>query len=225
MAFALTKAVFHGEYRGEAVQEKARQYAILTITAANTDTDLDLGDNAGTFWTAVGGSTPGTEALKAMKDITTKSEEFLNLNSEALIVKQKANFTEGNVQILSSGASAGGAATEALTVTGLGATDTILAVTQRVDGANNLPLLGWSTQIANGITGVWSADPGAGAIVDVAFQSASAEALQAKQYSVALQNSRPNITFVSTDAPTAYQIVLEWQLKDGHQPIELEVAA
>lgn len=67
----------------------------------------------------------------------------------------------------SSAATAGGAATEAVVVTGLGATDAILAVTQKTKGANSLPLLSWSTQGANTLTLIYSADPGAGAIVDV----------------------------------------------------------
>lgn len=78
------------------------------------------------------------------------------------------NKLNGNASVVvECGASAGGAATEALTCTGLTATDTVLAVTQRVKGANSLPLLGYSTLGTNTITGVWSADPGANAVVRV----------------------------------------------------------
>jgi hypothetical protein len=72
-----------------------------------------------------------------------------------------------NIQVYTSSAGAGGAATEALTVTGLAANDTILAVTQSTKGANSLPLLGWSTQAANALTGIWSANPGAGSVIQV----------------------------------------------------------
>lgn len=72
-----------------------------------------------------------------------------------------------NIKTYTSSAGAGGAATEAMTLTGLGASDTILAVSQSVDGANSLPLLGYNTQAANSLTCVWSADPGAGAVVVV----------------------------------------------------------
>lgn len=72
-----------------------------------------------------------------------------------------------NIQVYTSSAGAGGAATEAMTLTGLAAADTILAVHQKTKGANNLPLLGWSTQAANALTGIWSADPGAGAVIVV----------------------------------------------------------
>lgn len=74
--------------------------------------------------------------------------------------------------LYTSAASAGGGATEALTVTGLAADDTILAVHQSTPGANDLPLLGWSTQAANALTGIWSADPGAGAIIKVYVKKA-----------------------------------------------------
>lgn len=79
-----------------------------------------------------------------------------------------------NIQKYSAVASAGGAATEALTVVGLGASDVVLAVTQKTPGANDLPLLGWSTQVTDGLTGIWSADPGAGAVVEVLVLKADA---------------------------------------------------
>lgn len=72
-----------------------------------------------------------------------------------------------NIQVYTSTAGAGGAATEAMVLTGLGASDVILAVTQQTKGANNLPLLGYSTQAANALTAVWSANPGAGAVITV----------------------------------------------------------
>lgn len=78
-----------------------------------------------------------------------------------------------NIQVYTSSAGAGGAATEAMTVTGLAAADTILAVHQKTKGANNLPLLGWSTQAANALTGVWSGDPGAGSVIVVTVLKAA----------------------------------------------------
>ena len=79
-----------------------------------------------------------------------------------------------NVFKLSSAAAAGGAASEALTVTGLLANDEILAVSQRVAGASNTAVTGFNTQIADGLTVEWTADPGAGAIVDVEFRRVTA---------------------------------------------------
>jgi hypothetical protein len=81
---------------------------------------------------------------------------------------RKANLGDlVNLQVYTSTAGAGGAATEAMVLTGLAAADTILAVTQSTKGANNLPLLSWSTQAANSLTGIWSANPGAGSIIQV----------------------------------------------------------
>lgn len=74
------------------------------------------------------------------------------------------------IMVLTSSAGAGGAATEAMTVAGLLATDVILGVSQSVKGANSLPLLGFNTQTAGHLTGVWSADPGAGAVIKVSVK-------------------------------------------------------
>lgn len=66
-----------------------------------------------------------------------------------------------------SSAGAGGAATEVMVLTGIAATDTILSVSQSVKGANSLPLLGFNTLATNALTAVWSADPGANAVIIV----------------------------------------------------------
>lgn len=70
---------------------------------------------------------------------------------------------------LESTAGAGGSATPTAVVTGLLTTDVILAVSQEVQGANHLPLLGFNTQAAGALGLVYSADPGAGNIVRVAI--------------------------------------------------------
>lgn len=70
--------------------------------------------------------------------------------------------------VFDSSPSVGGAATEVMTLAGLLATDKIVAVTQSVKGAANLPLLGYNTQANGVLTAVWSATPGAGAVIKVA---------------------------------------------------------
>lgn len=70
--------------------------------------------------------------------------------------------------VLTSSAGGGGSANQVFTLTGLLTTDTIVSVVQKTKGANNLPLLGYSTQATNALTGVYSADPGAGAVIVVA---------------------------------------------------------
>ncbi len=59
---------------------------------------------------------------------------------------------------------------EVMTVTGLLATDTILSVSQSVPGGNSLPLLGFNTLANDALTAVFSADPGAGAVIVVAVK-------------------------------------------------------
>lgn len=77
---------------------------------------------------------------------------------------------ESQILVFTSTAGAGGAATAAMTVTGLKTTDVILSVVQKTKGANNLPLLGWTTVAANSVTAVWSADPGAGSVIVVSVK-------------------------------------------------------
>jgi hypothetical protein len=79
---------------------------------------------------------------------------------------------ELDIRTYTSSAGAGGAATEAMVLTGLAAGDTIMSVSQKTPGANNLPLLGWTTQAANALTCVWSGNPGAGAVVVVTVKKA-----------------------------------------------------
>lgn len=81
-----------------------------------------------------------------------------------------AKLDASKIVVLTSAAGAGGAASAAMTVTGLQATDVIMSVTQKTKGANNLPLLGWTTQAANSLTVQWSADPGAGSVIVVAVK-------------------------------------------------------
>jgi len=72
-----------------------------------------------------------------------------------------------SVHVFTSAAGAGGAATEAMVLTGLLATDTILAVSQSAHGANGLALLGFNTLANNALTAVWASDPGAGSVIVV----------------------------------------------------------
>lgn len=66
--------------------------------------------------------------------------------------------------------SAGGGATESLTVTGLKASDKILAVQVKTKGANAVGVAGWSNQGADALDVDFTADPGVGAVVQVLAQ-------------------------------------------------------
>jgi hypothetical protein len=80
------------------------------------------------------------------------------------------NFKTSSVIYYDSAASAGGSATETLTITGLAAADTILSVSQKTPGANSTAIIGWANQAANSLDLTWTGDPGAGAIVRVAVR-------------------------------------------------------
>lgn len=72
-----------------------------------------------------------------------------------------------NIQKYASDASAGGSASEAMVVSGLSATDTVLAITQKTKGGNSTAIVQYATLIDNGVTITWTANPGANAIVEV----------------------------------------------------------
>lgn len=93
MAFAVTVVEAYGIEVEEALNKRYIQYLNLTITAANTDTDWDLGDNVtgslGTFWTAADGTATGLTALGAIQDIETRARASVGYSLSA------PNFYQG----------------------------------------------------------------------------------------------------------------------------------
>ena len=72
------------------------------------------------------------------------------------------------VLAFNSNSSPTGSATETLVVTGLLATDTILAITQVTPGVNStVQIVGYSGQANNALTVQWAADAGGGAVIRV----------------------------------------------------------
>lgn len=233
MALALLKAQAYGFYRDEPMNFKAWQALALTITGANTDATYDIGNYSGTFWTAVGATQPGLSAIAILKDIQTRGESFLWARGTSLAGKAQVDASRSAVLAINSAASSGGAATETYTVTGLLTTDGILSVGQYVDGAGAaVGILSWggaTGQAAadNALAVVYNADPGANAKVRVAVLR-TVTTPDAGTYQLAMNGTNtliPDITFVSGDAPTALTLVLEWSLKDGHQPVKYTRAA
>lgn len=223
MTFALASFVANGQEVDEAVTKRFRQTALFTITAANTDVALDFGNYTGTFWTAVGATEPGTTALKAIKDINTRAKAFNKAGGSGIAGYAQADASVTSTLGYSSAASISGSATQALTVTGLKSTDTVLSVSQKTPGADSLALIGWSTLIDDGISGIWAANPKAGAILQVVVQR-TVTAVAAGTYQMSLNATNVNIPdflFASGDAPTAYTIVLTWELKANEQPVQV----
>ncbi len=230
MTFALTKARAFGIEVEEPRNKRYLQYLVLNITAANTDVDLDLGDHVagalGTFWTAVDGSEPGDTALKAIRDIALRAEAFLSVQGTGLSTRTQEDASRTTVVAIDSAAAAGGSATEVYTVTGLLTTDSILSVTQFVDGAGaavGILSYGSATGQAaanNALSVVYNADPGAGAKIRVVVTRAST-APEAGTYILSLGTMAPNILFITGDAPTALTLVLCWYLKDAEEPVSV----
>jgi hypothetical protein len=223
MAQAVTSFEAFGIEIDEPLTKRFRQVVKLNTTGLNTDTVYDIGTNAGTFWTAAGGSVPGAAALAALKNIQTIVSTFLSVQGPQL---QARGQTQTSTLALA-GAVGSGSATPAVVVTGLLSAangDTILSVVQNVKGANSLPLLGFNTQAADALVAVYSADPGAGATLIVTVRRGSAATVAplpvAGQYTEAVVNQRPNLVFASGDAPTAMTLWMEWDLQDGQIPIK-----
>lgn len=224
MTLAVTAVQCKGIEVEEAVNKRYRQKMILSITGANTDVTYDLGTYAGTFWTATSGSTPGAAALKAIKDIQTRAKSFRGIGGTKIAGKVQVDSSYVTYAAYDTTASLGGAATEAVTCTGLLSTDTILAVSQKVKGANSTALNGFNTLINDGITLSWTGNPGANAVATVLVSRTVTAVPSAGTYFLSMDGTNtqlPNITFFSTDAPTTLDLILEWDLKDGEEPVEL----
>jgi hypothetical protein len=235
MTRVVTQYQAFGVYRDEAVTNKALQFLRLKGTAANTDTAFDLGTYAGSFWGDADATATGLEALGAIKDIQTRAQQFLSIgglgvNGKALQDASRA----GAVTAILSAASAGGAATETYVVTGLLTTDTILGVSQAVDGAGaGVGIIGYGNASGNAAANdalavVYNADPGAGAKVKVEILRTTQTTPDAGGYQLAINATNtklPDLTFATTDAPTAFELVLCWLLNDGEQPVFASGAA
>lgn len=101
-------------------------------------------------------------------------DQVFKLNRMNSLAKEVSLGDLVNIQVYSSSATVGGSATETITVTGLAAADTIIGVSMKTKGANAVSVAGNTTQAANALTVVFTADPGAAAIVRVTVLKAAA---------------------------------------------------
>jgi hypothetical protein len=109
----------------------------------------------------------GTFQINALANPTSAQDAATKSYVDTAIAGVGVSF---NILAFTSNPTVGGAAVEAVTVTGLLSTDTILSVSQKTKGGANLPILGWSSQVTNGISIIYSADMGPGAVVLVAVK-------------------------------------------------------
>lgn len=143
MAFALTGYEALPVQTGGAQPRRAFQQVILHATGTTADVDLDIGADAGTFWTAaIANTTYGTMASNALISLQNVIAQAGGLRSvycpQIDAAGERTGGSAGVVSFLSD-ASVGGAAAEVYAVPGLLATDTILGVTQEVDGTLGRP--------------------------------------------------------------------------------------
>lgn len=95
MSFALTKFAAYGTNIQSVSSKRGIQVAELTITAANTDIDLDIGDlSPGTFWTAVAGAL-ATKAQELLATIVANSRELVAVRGTAFLDRLKTAAAAG----------------------------------------------------------------------------------------------------------------------------------
>lgn len=186
----------------------------VTASAANTDTSVALGTLAAAD--AVNGPYLTTVLNKAERIILAAVDGLTRVGGGLNITK------------LDSAVSVGGNATETMTVTGLLTTDTILGVTQFVDGAGaavGILAYGGATgvcSVADQLSVTWNADPGAGAKIRVAVERvAAAGPTIAGEYSYSQASlTDPTFTFPGlTLTPTTIKMFLLVMLKPGMTPV------
>jgi hypothetical protein len=96
MAFALTKFKAYGLKTQGPTRVLGQQIVELHITAADTDVDLDIGDDAGTFWGAVDATLLGAEALRLLKEIIAdKTQGLLAVNGQELVGRLRSSTASG----------------------------------------------------------------------------------------------------------------------------------
>jgi hypothetical protein len=116
---------------------------------------------------SIGGNLPANNSGTGIYGTVSEFNISIEGTRRAYVDASGIHGQIANILALESDASAGGAAEEVLVIDGLLATDTILSVTQMTPGANDLPLLGYSDQDDDELNVIYSADPGAGAVIVV----------------------------------------------------------
>lgn len=204
----------------EPVTNRFLQTLIVETSGANTDVTYDLGlyvsGSLGTFWTAVGADASyGQIALGLIRGIATLDSLYLG-DQQTPQLQARDRQAGGQIVTLTSSAIAGGSASATATITALLSTDVVMSVTQSTANANSLVPVAVGAVSAGSLALTYASDPGANGIVKVVvYRKTGTLIVGIGQYSDVASNQASNITFASTDAPTAAQFVLQWELKPG----------
>lgn len=133
MSFVLNKFRSFGIEADEVLNKYNKQIAVLDITALNTDSNLDIGDFSGTFWSNVN----SPESLKAIKDLNAIVDSFIGLHASEFSNYVKVGEGDNSIISLTSAATIGGVAAnnfETVSVPGLLSTDEIISIQQMTEG-------------------------------------------------------------------------------------------
>lgn len=179
----------------ETIQNQLTAFVVagdLTVIATvDTTTFNPVGGATGTvnsgtanqlaYYASTGAAVSGLTAITASSALasnasglpvasSTTSAELAFVHGVTSAIQTQLNAKQATISSVLSSASAGGmGATETLTVAGLLTTSTILAVSSSVAGANSLAIVAFGTPGSGTLSVTWTADPGAGAQVLVAF--------------------------------------------------------
>ena len=112
-------------------------------------------------------SLDGKLATSAISSSITNGDTTHSPSGDAVFDALALELDAAKLVAYDSAVSIGGGASEALTVTGLGVSDTILAVSQKTAGANGTAIVAYGSPALNSLSVSWTADPGAGAVIKV----------------------------------------------------------
>jgi len=214
--FSLTKYNAYGFIIDSDIRKRAIQRMTLHITAANTDTDLDIGDDSGTFWTAAEADTTygdlGSKALdtiQAIDDVVKALNDINGLEDYANNGNAACPTIDGYCDTAATDET--GAYYDLVTCTGLLTTDTIRSVYMKTTNANKTALTGAYLSASGTMRLEFTSSPGATGVARVSYDRAAASKCY---YISSISSYRPNIVFISGQAPTSMVITLEWELTD-----------
>ncbi len=206
MAFALSSAKVFPLETEASFRSTFPHIAIIGLTAANTDTALNLATLAAA----------DTTYGPYITELLNKADKLLGY-----FFLESQRSSGAVVKALDSSASAGGAATETLTVTGLLTTDTILGATIVEDGANSVYIReAAKTCAVNGqYVMTFSGDPGAGLELRVLVLREGGAA-NGTDHVLSGTAAAPVFTFAGGgDTPTALTLCLLVNIKKDYGPV------